>query len=146
MQGTTSRGNCHIQKKLTSNEKAGKKTIIKAKVVPIRRKPKYTIETRYPNRHPIYGTWLGIKSRCYNPNHESYKYYGGKGVYMCEEWKNNFQTFYDWMIDNGWEQGITVDRKNNNKPYEPSNCQLITNSLNQTKKMFQMFFSPRRNI
>ena len=147
--------NCHIQKKASRAVKPVSKPIFKTNVVPIKReakaeikkppkerKPRYSITTSYPNRHPLYTVWWGVKSRCYNPNHESYKYYGGKGIYMCEEWKNNFQTFYNWMMENGWEQGITIDRKNNDKPYEPNNCQLITNSLNQTKKLFQMFFSP----
>ena len=139
--------NCHIQKKVNKAENIIKNPIIKTNVVSIKRepkarKPRYSIATSYPNRHPLYTVWWGIKTRCYNTNHENYKYYGGKGIYMCDEWKNNFQLFYDWMMKNGWEQGITVDRKNNDKPYEPDNCQLITNRLNQTKKMFQMFFSP----
>lgn len=98
------------------------------------------INTKHPNRHPLYSTWVGIKTRCYNPNHKCYNSYGGKGIYMCEEWKNSFVPFYNWMMDNGWKQGITIDRIDSDKPYEPSNCQLITQSLNSIKRNYQLFF------
>lgn len=73
---------------------------------------------------PIYNSWKGMKSRCYNPNNPKYKDYGGRGIIVCDEWKDDFKAFYDWAISNGWEKGLTIDRYPNNETgiYEPSNC------------------------
>jgi hypothetical protein len=72
-------------------------------------------------KHPLYGVWQGMKTRCTNPNSNRYQYYGGKGVTVCEEWLN-FKTFYDWSIANGYQQGLSLDRKERNKGYFPDNC------------------------
>lgn len=81
----------------------------------------------YINDVPLYAVWCGIKSRCYNPNTANYKYYGAKGIVMCDEWKNDFKAFYNWAIDNGWQLGLTIDRHPNQKGnYEPSNCRIAT--------------------
>ncbi len=63
-----------------------------------------------------------IKSRCYDKNNDHYSYYGEKGITMCEEWKNNFSTFLNWALYNGYESHLTVDRKNNDLGYSPDNC------------------------
>jgi len=75
--------------------------------------------------HPLYMVHHMIKARCYNKRNKDYKHYGARGIEMCPEWKEDFQTFYDWAMANGYEEGLTVDRVNNDGPYEPSNCQLI---------------------
>lgn len=74
---------------------------------------------------PLYSKWKGIKDRCYNPNCDFYHRYGGRGIEVCEEWRNDFQAFYDWAITNGWQAGLTIERKDINKGYEPSNCEFI---------------------
>lgn len=56
--------------------------------------------------HPLYIIWHNMKERCYNKNFLGYKNYGGRGITVCDEWKNNFQIFYDWSIANHWEKGI----------------------------------------
>lgn len=76
-------------------------------------------------KHDLYKTWLNIKSRCYNSNNSHYKYYGKKGIGMCDDWKNNFKSFYDWAINNGWKRGLSIERVDNNKQYEPKNCKWI---------------------
>lgn len=74
----------------------------------------------------IYKTWEGMKNRCYCKGQTSYKWYGGKGVTVCDEWSHDFQAFYDWAINNGYEDNLTLDRIYNNKGYEPSNCRWVT--------------------
>lgn len=79
--------------------------------------------------HPLYHTWESIKARCYNKNHKEYKNYGSRGIVICHEWKNNFKSFYDWAILNGWQKGLTIDRINNDGNYEPDNCRFTTQKI-----------------
>lgn len=67
-----------------------------------------------------------MKSRCYNPKASKYYLYGGKGIEMCEEWKNDFINFYNWAIDNGYKDDLTIDRINSDKNYCPENCKWAT--------------------
>lgn len=85
--------------------------------------------------HPIYNTWAGIKQRCFNVRSDYYSRYGGRGISMFAEWYLDFSKFYEWSIDNGWADGLTLDRVDNNKSYEPSNCRWVTNAIqNRNKK------------
>jgi len=83
--------------------------------------------------HPLYGKWRDIKQRCSNTKCKAYRNYGAKGILICDEWKNNFLSFYNWAITNGWENGLTIDRIYNNKGYCPDNCHFVTLSENTSK-------------
>lgn len=70
--------------------------------------------------HPLYSTWCNMKARCYNVNHPQYKDYGGRGIFVCDQWKHDFSRF---LLDVGEkpDENFTLDRINNEKGYFPSN-------------------------
>ena len=79
--------------------------------------------TTHNQRHTnLYEVWKTMKQRCFNSNNKSYKNYGARGIQVCEEWKNSFDSFYKWSMSNGYKQGLTIDRINNNDNYCPENC------------------------
>lgn len=84
-------------------------------------------------RHPLIKIRNGMMSRCYNAKKSDYIYYQGKGIVLCDEWKNDPKTFYSWALANGWQEGLTIDRIDPNKNYEPSNCRFISRSENSKR-------------
>lgn len=66
----------------------------------------------------------GMKQRCYNPNTAGYENYGGRGISICSEWlgEDGIEKFIQWALNNGYKKGLTIERKNVNGNYEPSNC------------------------
>lgn len=99
--------------------------------------------TKHPTRHgltkrgqkfhPIYTLWCNIKKRCYSSEPREYKYYQGKGIIVCSEWLNDPLTFFNWAYENGWKEGLSLDRIDSEKDYDPSNCRFITRSENSKK-------------
>lgn len=85
----------------------------------------------------IYYIWHGIKQRCFYEKCPAFKRYGGRGITMCDEWKNDVKCFYEWAIANGYNDTLSIDRIDNNGNYEPNNCRWITKSENSKKSMIE---------
>ena len=87
--------------------------------------------------HPLYAIWNGIRQRCYNPKRKDYSRYGAKGVTMHKEWKENFISFYEWCILNGWKENLVIDKDIKSRElgispatYSPTTISFITQSAN----------------
>lgn len=91
---------------------------------------------KHGKRHTrLYRIWSNIKTRCYNPNDPHYDRWGKRGITMCDEWKNDFQAFYDWSMANGYSDDLTIERKDNDRGYSPDNCHYVTVAeQNQNKR------------
>lgn len=72
--------------------------------------------------------------RCTNPNSREYHNYGGRGITICDEWKANKESFIEWAFENGYRQGLSIDRIDNDKGYSPDNCRWVT-SKEQSRNM-----------
>lgn len=82
------------------------------------------------NKHYLYKVWRNVKSRCYNKNVPEYKYYGARGIVMCDAWLNDAKSFYDWAMSHGFKEGLELDRERNNGNYTPDNCRFVTRTVN----------------
>ena len=89
----------------------------------------------------IYNVWNNIRQRCNNPNVKCYSRYGGRGIKVCNEWQNDFLTFYEWAIQNGYKEGLSIDRIDNNGNYEPCNCRWVDNKTQSNNRRSNHFIT-----
>ena len=82
----------------------------------------------------LYGIWIGIKTRCFNETDHTYALYGGRGITVCEEWRDSFEAFRDWALANGYRDDLSIDRKNPDGDYCPVNCRWTTMKEQQNNR------------
>lgn len=101
------------------------------------------------SNHPFYNIWGAMVQRCCNPKSEAYHIYGGRGITICEEWRNKPESFIKWAIKNGYKKGLHVDRIDNDKGYSPNNCRVVTpqeNCMNTSRNHWITYEGETRTI
>lgn len=101
-----------------------------------RRGMKHGEAQRDGKKSHLYSVWAAMKQRCLNPKSTGYAAYGGRGITVCEEWQEAFESFRDWAYANGYDEVLQLDRIDNNKGYSPENCQW-TSVAQQKRNMRQ---------
>ena len=85
-------------------------------------------------RHSLYEIWAGMIKRCTNPKCNSFEDYGGRGIEVCDGWRNDYKAFHEWSLVHGWKEGLTIDRRDNESGYSPENCRFVTMAVNSRNK------------
>lgn len=82
------------------------------------------------SEHDLYWVYKNMVKRCSYKKHPQYKLYGGRGVFVCDEWKSDFKKFFKWAVVNGWAKGLEIDRVDNNAEYSALNCRFVNHGKN----------------
>jgi hypothetical protein len=92
------------------------------------------VTTHGLSKNSLHIRWKGMLKRCYDKKHVGYKRYGGRGISVCNEWKNDQKKFIEWALTNGYKKELQLDRINNDGNYEPNNCRWATAKVNGNNK------------
>lgn len=92
-----------------------------------------TSKTHGASNIHLYKIYHGMKARCYNRNNKNYSHYGARGISICEEWKD-YESFAKWAVENGYKDGLTIERNNVDDGYSPDNCRWIPIEEQQRNK------------
>lgn len=105
------------------------------------------------DRHPLYSLYWKVMSRCHSPDDTNYPRYGAKGVYVCDEWRNDPGAFVNWCLVNGWKPGLQLDKDIlcdelgiSPKRYSPETCQFITAQQNVSKSASRNTYGTNKRI
>lgn len=95
-----------------------------------------TTKFRHPMKAKLKWLYGNMMRRCYDPENKRFEDYGGRGITVCEEWRKDRYSFYQWCLDNGIDWHLQIDRKDNDGPYSPDNCKFSTQleQANNTRK------------
>lgn len=98
------------------------------------RKPRKHGDARRGKITSLYRIYHLMKGRCNNPNKPDYKWYGAKGIRVCEEWSESYLCFKEWALANGYKEGLTIDRIDSDGNYEPNNCRWVDMVIQNNNK------------
>jgi hypothetical protein len=95
----------------------------------------------------VYRAWQQMIQRCTNSNTKQFGDYGGRGITVCEEWRNSFTAFHSWALANGYKEGLEIDRERVNEGYCPENCRWVTHQQNMMNQRARSgCLSPLRGV
>lgn len=89
---------------------------------------------------PLYRRWAAMKARCHSKSSLKFGRYGARGITVCDEWRNSFNSFKEWSLNNGFHQSLQIDRINNDLGYSPENCRWVSCLVNQSNRSNSIIF------